>query len=86
MIIYDIMPPINRASTDNQIELERAADRLGLPAPTTMQLFAGPFLGTSTMVHCGWGSEIRYFESLLEANLHLGRGSSASESIAGTLT
>jgi len=29
MIIYDIMPPINRASTDGQIELERAADRLG---------------------------------------------------------
>jgi hypothetical protein len=85
MIIYDIMPPINRASTDGQIELERAADRLGSPAPTPMRFIAGPFLGTSTMVRCGWGSEMRYFESLLEANLHFCRGSQRVNQYPGTL-
>ena len=77
MIIYDIMPPINRASTDGQIELERGADRFGSRAPAPIRLFPGPFFGTSIMVICGWGSEIRVFESLQEANLHPARGSSA---------
>jgi hypothetical protein len=77
MIIYDIMPPINRATTDGQIELERAADRLGSRAPTPIRLFPGPFFGTSTMVSCGWGPEIRVFESQQEANLHPARDWSA---------
>jgi hypothetical protein len=64
MIIYDIMPPINRATTDGQIELERAADRLASRAPTPIRIFPGPFFGTSTMVSCCFGGRKFAYSSL----------------------